>query len=208
MTTIVIADDHAVMRSGLRMLLEAEDDLEVLAEAGDVEETIRKLKGFKPDILLLDLHMPGGPSLKAMPEMHEASPGTGVVVLTMQNSPAFVREALRSGALGYVTKEAADTEVVEAVRLAAAGQSYLQPGLGARLATEPEDEGQPDGLSDREAEVLGLIALGHTNAEIAAQLYLSVRTVESHRSHVQQKLRLTTRSQLVHYALQHGLVAI
>jgi two-component system response regulator NreC len=208
MTTIVIADDHAVMRSGLRMLLEAEDDLEVVAEAGDVEETIRKLKGFKPDILLLDLHMPGGPSLKAMPEMHEASSGTGVVVLTMQNSPAFVREALRSGALGYVTKEAADTEVVEAVRLAAAGQSYLQPGLGARLATEPEEEGQPDGLSDREAEVLGLIALGHTNAEIAAQLYLSVRTVESHRSHVQQKLRLTTRSQLVHYALQHGLVAI
>jgi two-component system response regulator NreC len=208
MTTIVIADDHAVMRSGLRMLLEAEDDLEVLAEAGDVEETIRKLKGFKPDILLLDLHMPGGPSLKAMPEMHEASPDTGVVVLTMQNSPAFVREALRSGALGYVTKEAADTDVVEAVRLAASGQSYLQPGLGARLATEPEDEGQPDGLSDREAEVLGLIALGHTNAEIAAKLYLSVRTVESHRSHVQQKLRLTTRSQLVHYALQHGLVAI
>ena len=208
MTTIVIADDHAVMRSGLRMLLEAEDDLEVLAEAGDVEETIRKLKGYKPDILLLDLHMPGGPSLKAMPEMHAASPDTGVVVLTMQNSPAFVREALRSGALGYVTKEAADTDVVEAVRLAASGQSYLQPGLGARLATEPEDDGHPDGLSDREAEILGLIALGHTNAEIAAKLYLSVRTVESHRSHVQQKLRLTTRSQLVHYALQHGLVAI
>jgi two-component system response regulator NreC len=208
MTTIVIADDHAVMRSGLRMLLETEDDLEVLAEAGDVEETIRKLKGFKPDILLLDLHMPGGPSLKAMPEMHDASPATRVVVLTMQNSPAFVRQALRAGALGYVTKEAADTDVVEAVRLAASGHSYLQPGLGARLATEPENEGQPDGLSEREAEVLGLIALGHTNAEIAAKLYLSVRTVESHRSHVQQKLRLTTRSQLVHYALQHGLVAI
>jgi two-component system response regulator NreC len=208
MTTIVIADDHAVMRSGLRMLLEAEGDLEVLAEAGDVEETIRKLKGFKPDILLLDLHMPGGPSLKAMPEMHEASPDTRVVVLTMQNSPAFVREALRSGALGYVTKEAADTDVVEAVRLAASGQSYLEPGLGARLATEPEDDGPPDGLSGREAEVLGLIALGHTNGEIAEKLYLSVRTIESHRSHVQQKLRLTTRSQLVHYALQHGLVAI
>ncbi|MEA2496434.1 MAG: two-component system, NarL family, response regulator NreC [Thermoleophilaceae bacterium] len=208
MTTIVIADDHAVMRSGLRMLLEAEDDLEVLAEAGNVEETIRKLKGFKPDILLLDLHMPGGPSLKAMPEMHEASPDTRVVVLTMQNSPAFVRQALRSGALGYVTKEAADTDVVEAVRLAASGQTYLEPGLGVRLATEPEDDGPPDGLSDREAEVLGLIALGHTNAEIAEKLYLSVRTIESHRSHVQQKLRLTTRSQLVHYALQHGLVAI
>jgi two-component system response regulator NreC len=208
MTTIVIADDHAVMRSGLRMLLESEDDLEVLAEAGDVDETIRKLKGYKPDILLLDLHMPGGPSLKAMPEIQAASPQTGVVVLTMQNSPAFVREALRAGALGYVTKEAADTDVVEAVRLAATGQSYLQPGMGARLATEPENEGQPDGLSSREAEVLGLIALGHTNAEIAGKLFLSVRTVESHRSHVQEKLRLTTRSQLVHYALQHGLVTI
>jgi two-component system response regulator NreC len=208
MTTIVIADDHAVMRAGLRMLLEAEDDLEVLAEAGDVEETIRKLKAFKPDILLLDLHMPGGPSLKAMPEMHDASPATRIVVLTMQNSPAFVRQALRSGALGYVTKEAADTDVVEAVRLAASGQSYLEPGLGARLASEPEGEGPPDGLSVREAEVLGLIALGHTNTEIATKLYLSVRTIESHRSHVQQKLRLTTRSQLVHYALQHGLVAI
>ncbi|MEA2483578.1 MAG: two-component system, NarL family, response regulator NreC, partial [Thermoleophilaceae bacterium] len=194
--------------SGLRMLLEAEDDLEVLAEAGDVDETIRKLKDFTPDILLLDLHMPGGPSLKAMPEIRAASPETGVVVLTMQNSPAFVREALRAGALGYVTKEAADADVVEAVRLAATGQSYLQPGMGARLATEPEDEGQPDGLSEREAQVLGMIALGHTNAEIAGKLFLSVRTVESHRSHVQEKLRLTTRSQLVHYALQHGLVAI
>jgi two-component system response regulator NreC len=208
MTTIVIADDHAVLRSGLRMLLEVEDDLEVVAEAGDVEETIRKLKGYKPDILLLDLHMPGGPSLKAMPEIQAASPATGVVVLTVQNSPAFVREALRAGALGYVTKEAADTDVVEAVRLAASGRSYLQPAMGVRLATEPEEVGHPDGLSDREAEVLGLIALGHTNAEIAAKLFLSVRTIESHRSHVQQKLRLSTRSQLVHYALQHGLVAI
>jgi two-component system, NarL family, response regulator NreC len=205
-TSILIADDHAVMRSGLRMLLEAEPDLEVVAEAGDVAETIRRLKAYKPDVLLLDLHMPGGPSLQAMPEMREASPATSVVVLTMQNSIGYVREALRAGALGYVTKEAADAELVEAVRLAANEQPYLHPKLGARLATEPEQDGPPDDLSEREAEVLRLIALGHTNAEIASQLFLSIRTVESHRAHVQQKLRLSTRAQLVRYALEHGLV--
>src|SRR4051812_13790702 len=205
-TSIVIADDHAVMRSGLRMLLEAEEGFEVVAEAGDVDETIRKLKGYKPDVLLLDLHMPGGPSLQFIPEMLETSPATRIVVLTMQNSPGYIREALRAGALGYVTKEAADAELVEAVKLAAADQPYLHPRLGAKLATEPVDEGPPDDLSEREVEVLGLIALGHTNAEIAAQLFLSVRTVESHRAHIQQKLRLSTRSELVRYALKHGLV--
>src|SRR3954447_13363296 len=139
-TTIVIADDHAVMRSGLKMLLEAEEELEVVAEAGDVEETIRKLKAYKPDVLLLDLHMPGGPSLQFIPEMREASAGTRIVVLTMQNSPGYVREALRAGAIGYVTKEAADDELVEAVRLAAKDEPYLHPRLGARLATEPVEE--------------------------------------------------------------------
>jgi two-component system response regulator NreC len=141
-----------------------------------------------------------------MPALCEASPATRVVVLTMQDSAAFVREALRAGALGYVTKEAADVELVEAIRLAAADESYLQPKLGLRLATEPEQEGLPDDLTEREAEILGLIALGHTNAEIAEQLFLSVRTVESHRAHIQQKLRLTTRAELVKYALRHGLV--
>src|SRR6476646_824997 len=166
MTSILIADDHAVMRSGLRMLLENEDDFQVAAEAGDVAETIRTLKAYKPDILLLDLHMPGGPSLKAIPEMREASPETRIVVLTMQDSAGFVREALRAGALGYVTKDAADTELVEAVRLAVADQPYLHPKLGAKLAIEPDNEGPPDDLSAREVEVLRLIALGHTNAEI------------------------------------------
>jgi two-component system response regulator NreC len=124
----------------------------------------------------------------------------------MQNSPGFVREALRAGAIGYVTKEAADAEVVEAVRLAADDQPYLHPRLGAKLATEPVDEGPPDDLTEREVQVLRLIALGHTNTEIASQLYLSVRTVESHRAHIQQKLRLSTRAELVRYALDHGLV--
>src|SRR5690349_1932740 len=156
MTSILIADDHVVMRSGLRMLLDAAEEFEVVAEAGDVEETIRKLKAYKPDVLVLDLHMPGGPSLGAIPEMRAAAPGTRIVVLTMQDSVAYVREALRAGALSYVTKEAADEELVEAVRLAANDQPYLQPKIGARLATEPEQTGPPDGLSDRELDVLRL----------------------------------------------------
>ena len=127
----------------------------------------------------------------------------------MQNDPAFAREALQAGANAYVLKEAADDELVEAVRVAAAGGTFLTPQLGARLAAEPpEPTGPPDDLTEREVEILRLIALGHTNAEIASQLYLSVRTVESHRAHIQQKIRLTTRAELVRYALEHGLMTV
>jgi two-component system, NarL family, response regulator NreC len=205
-TTVVIADDHAVVRSGLRMLLDAESDFEVVAEAGDVESAIRYVRGHKPSVLILDLNMPGEASLPAIPHLREEFPDTQVVVLTMQNDPAFAREAMRAGALGYVLKEAADAELVEAVRLAAEGRSYLHPQLGARLAAEPADEGPADDLSKRELEVLRLIALGHTNSEIAQQLYLSVRTVETHRAHIQQKLGLSTRAELVQYALEHKLL--
>lgn len=194
------------MRSGLKLLLEAEHEFEVVAEAGDVEETIRQLKAYKPAILLLDLHMPGGPSLRFIPEMKSASPGTRVVVLTMQNSAAYVRESLRAGAIGYVTKEAADDELVDAVRLAAADQPYLHPQLGARLAREPDDDGPPGDLTEREAEVLRLIALGYTNTEIGRRLFLSVRTVESHRAHIQQKLRMHTRAELVRFAIDNDLI--
>lgn len=202
---IVLADDHAVVRSALRMLLESEPEFEVVSEAGDAEEAARKVRGHHPQVLVLDLNMPGGSGLAALPKIREESPQTQIVVLTMQSEPAFAREAIQAGALGYVLKEAADAELVQAVRMAAAGETYLQPELGARLAAEPAD-GAPDDLSERELEVLRLIALGHTNSEIAEQLYLSVRTVESHRAHIQQKLRLTTRSELVHYALERGLV--
>jgi two-component system, NarL family, response regulator NreC len=204
---IVIADDHAILRSGLRMLLDAEDDMHVVAEAGDVPAALRYVRAHRPSVLILDLNMPGEPSLPAIPTVAEASPDTKVVVLTMQNDPAFAREALRGGAVGYVLKEAADAELVEAVRMAAQGRTYLHPELGARLAAEPpKPEGPPDDLTEREVEVLRLIALGHTNNEIAGQLYLSVRTIESHRAHVQQKLRLSTRAELVRYALDHRLI--
>ena len=205
--SIVIADDHAIVRSGLRMLLNAEDDLQVVAEAGDVLSAMRYVGAHRPTVLILDLNMPGEPSLPAIGTVSEVSPDTKVVVLTMQDDPAFAREALRGGAVGYVLKDAADAELVEAVRLAAQGRTYLHPELGARLATEqPAPQGPPDDLSEREVEVLRLIALGHTNNEIAGKLYLSVRTVESHRAHIQQKLRLSTRAELVRYALDHKLI--
>jgi two-component system, NarL family, response regulator NreC len=201
---IVLADDHAVVRSGLRLLLDAEDGLEVVAEAGDVDGARRMVAAHRADVLVLDLNMPGPPSLPAIPDL---AAQTAVVVLTMQNDPAFARQALQGGARGYVLKEAADAELVEAVRAAAAGGTYLNPQLGARMAAAPpEPAGPPDDLTEREVDILRLIALGHTNAEIGRQLYLSVRTVESHRAHIQQKTRRTTRAELVRYALEHGLV--
>ena len=206
-TTIVLADDHAVVRAGLRRLLEAEADLEVVAEAGDVESARRYVRGHRPDVLLLDLNMPGEATLPAIPSLREEFPATQIVILTMQRDTAFAREALRGGAIGYVLKHAAETDFVEAVRLAGQGRTYLYPELGGRLAAEPPGpSGPPDDLTEREVEVLRLLALGHTNAEIGNLLYLSVRTVETHRAHIQQKVRRSTRAELVRYALEHGLV--
>jgi two-component system response regulator NreC len=201
---VVIADDHSVVRRGLRELLEAEGGFEVVAEAGDVAAARRYVRGHHPDVLVLDINMPEGSSLDSVPAIREESPDTKIVVLTMQNEPAYARKALSAGALGYVLKDAADAELVAAVRLAAAGEGYLNPRLGARLAAEPS--GPPDGLSERELGVLRMIALAHTNHEIAESLYLSVRTVETHRAHLQQKLRLGTRAELVRYALDHHIV--
>jgi two-component system response regulator NreC len=203
---IVLADDHRVVRRGLRLLLDGEPDFEVVAEAGDISGAQRFVRGHHPSVLVLDLNMPGGSSLKAIPAIRAETPQTQIVVLTMQDGPEYAREALAGGAIGYVLKEAADAELVEAIRRAADGEGYLNPSLGARVAAEPP--GPPDDLSQRELEVLRLIALGHTNAEIADQLYLSVRTVETHRSHIQQKLRLGSRSELVRYALERRLVDI
>jgi two-component system response regulator NreC len=205
--SVVLADDHRVVRAGLRLLLDKAAGLRVAGEAGDVREVERALTEHQPDVLVLDLNMPGEPPLSAIPRLREDHPRTQIVVLTMQNDPAFARDALRAGAVAYVLKEAAETELVEAVLSAAEGLTYLNPGLGARLAAEPAGRAStPDRLSTREVEVLRLIAQGYTNTEIAAQLYLSVRTVESHRAHIQRKTARTSRADLVAYAQEHGLV--
>jgi two-component system response regulator NreC len=205
-TRIVLADDHAIVRDGIRLVLEAEGDMEVVAEASDGDGAVRFTLGHKPDVLVLDLNMPGVSGLEAIPRAREASPETKVVVLTMQDEPAFAREALRAGARGYVVKQSAAAELVGAVRAVVAGDTYINPSLGARMAAEPADAGPPDGLTPRETEILGLLARGHTNPEIADQLVLSVRTVETHRANIQHKTGVTTRAELVAYASENGLL--
>ena len=204
---LVLANEEVVFRSGLRMVLETELDVEVVAEAGDIGATRRYVRGHRPEVLVLDLKMAGGSGLEAIVEIRGESPGTQIVVLAHGLETVFVREAMAAGALGYVLEETAAEELVEAVRRAAAGQSYLNPRLGARIASEQPPR-PPDDLSAREVEVLRLIALGYTNAEIGKELFLSVRTVETHRAHIQQKLRLSKRAELVRYALERGLVTL
>ena len=204
---VVIADDHAVVRSGLRMLIDAHEGLEVVAEAGDVPTALQVIRAHRPGVAVLDLNMPGGSSLEAIPALRESTPETAIVVLTMQDDPAFARQALQGGALGFVLKEAADEELLEAIQLAAAGKTYLNPRLGARLAAQPAAlAGPPDDLTERELEILRLLALGHTNAEIGKMMHLSVRTIEARRAHVQQKLGRSSRPELVRYALERGLL--
>jgi len=204
---VVLADDHAVVRAGLRMLLNGEGDIEVVAEAGNTDDAARYVRGHRPNVLVLDLNMPGESGLDLIPRLGAETPETKIVVLTMQRDPAFARQALSSGALGYVIKDAADSELVQAVRSAAAGQHYINPQLGARLAAMPADA-RPGDLTEREVEILRLIALGHTNPEIAEQLYLSIRTIETHRAHIHQKLNLATRADLVRFALEHRLIDV
>jgi two-component system, NarL family, response regulator NreC len=206
---ILIVDDHAVVRSGLRLLLQAEEDLEPVGEAGSAREAIFQARELKPDVILMDVVMPDGNGLDAIPTLLHERPETKVLMLSMQDDPQYVRQAFAAGASGYVLKEAADTEVVAAVREVARGGRYVHPELGARLVAAETDErrrAEEDPLSEREREVLRLLALGHTNQEIAKQLYISVRTAETHRAHIMQKLRLSSRAELVRYALAQGLL--
>ena len=206
---VLIVDDHAVVRAGLRLLLDAEEDIEVVGDAGDAREAVFETRRHRPDLILLDVTMPGKSGIEAAPELLHEVPDAKLLVLSMQDDPRYVREAFDAGASGYVLKEAADTEVVGAVRAVAAGEQYLHPSLGARLfAAEAEERrrAERDPLSDREREVLKLLALGHTNQEIAQLLFISVRTAETHRAHIMQKLKLGSRAELVRYALEEGLL--
>jgi two-component system response regulator NreC len=206
---VILVDDHAVVRSGLRRVLEAEDDIDVVAEAGSVRDAVFEVRAQKPDVIVMDVVLPGPSGIEGTPLVLHEAPDAKVLVLSMQDDPRYVREAFAAGASGYVLKEAADTDVVEAVREIAEGRRYLHPTLGARLIeseARAAEEAQADPLSEREREVLRLLALGHTNQEIAKLLFISVRTAESHRAHIMQKLRLATRAELVRYALAHGLL--
>ncbi|HEU5264317.1 MAG TPA: response regulator transcription factor [Gaiellaceae bacterium] len=206
---VLIVDDHAVVRSGIRRVLDAEPDIETVAEAADAERAVFEAIEHKPDVVLLDVTMPAKSGIEGMPVLLQAAPEAKVLMLSMQDDPHYVREAFEAGASGYVLKEAADTELVDAVRAVAAGERYVHPTLGARLVQAESEErrrAEEDPLSDREREVLRLLALGHTNQEIAKMLYISVRTAETHRAHIMQKLGLSSRAQLVSYALAAGLL--
>ena len=206
---VLIVDDHAVVRTGIRLLLVREPDIEPVGEAGSGREAIFESRSLKPDVILMDVVMPDGNGLEIIPTLLRERPETKVLVLSMQDDPRYVREAFDAGATGYVLKEAADVEVVAAVREVARGGRYVNPELGARLIAADvaaARKAEEDPLSDREREVLRLLALGHTNQEIATQLFLSVRTAETHRAHIMQKLRLTSRAELVRYAIAQGLL--
>ena len=208
-TRVLIVDDHAVVRSGLKLVLESEEGIEPVGEAGSARDAVFEARSTKPDVILLDVVMPDQSGIEVIPTLLKENPEAKVLVLSMQDDPQYVREAFAAGASGYVLKEAADREVVAAVREVAAGGRYVHPELGARLVTAESEErrrAEEDPLSERESDVLRLLALGHTNQEIAKQLFISIRTAETHRSHIMQKLRLSSRAELVRYALERGLL--
>jgi two-component system response regulator NreC len=203
-TTVVLVDDHAVVRGALRALLDGQEDVEVIGEAGDIASGRAIVAEKMPRVLVLDVNLPDGLALDAVPDLREESPDTKIVLLTMERDLTLARRALEGGASGYLFKDSAHLELIEAVRAAAAGERYLAPAVAAGLKNDSGEEKSL--LSPRETDVLKLMALGHTNREIGEQLSLSVRTVETHRAHIQQKLGLSSRPELTRYALANRLI--
>ena len=204
---VIIADDHGVVRDGIRMVLEREvGEFRVVAEAADVPSTVREVKAHKPDLLTLDLSMPGGSSLAALPSCFVAHPTLAVAILTMREDPEYARQALRAGARSYVLKEAEPAELLQAFRLAVAGGNYLHPRLGALMATGDDSPSDGVALSEREREVVRLIANGFTNPQIAEQLNVAERTVKTYRARAIEKLGFSSRAEITAYARRLGLV--
>lgn len=202
--TVVLADDHNVIRTGLRAMLEGEDDLRVIGEAGDAPTAQKLVRDRRPNVLVLDLQMPGADPANDVPALREEVPGTAIVVLTMQSDPRRARDLLRGGASGYVLKQAAERQLTAAIRAAAGGGSYIDPELGGQVAQLGADP--LESLGDRDRELLRLLALGHTNREIGEKLYLSVRAVEVNRAKLLEKLDLETRPELVRFAIANGVI--
>jgi two-component system response regulator NreC len=202
---VVLADSHALMRRSLRLLLDGEDDVEVVGEADDLASVVRYVEDDQPQVLLLDLSMPGGSSVEAISQLRERVPATQVVALTMEDDPVFAQRAFAAGAIGFVMTERSDAELLQAIRSAARGEEYISPQVAARLDAIHRSLTEHK-LTSREVKVLRLIAHGHTSVEIARKLRISPRTVETHRSRILSKLSLATRAELVHYALGRGLL--
>jgi two-component system response regulator NreC len=202
--TVVLADDHNVIRTGLRSMLEAEADLRVIGEADDAASARRLVEARRPDVLVLDLNMPGAEPREDVPRLRESAPDTSIVILTMQNDPRAARDLLRAGAAGYILKQAADRQLREAIRVAAGGGSFIDPELGGALAKLEADP--MEGLDERELELLRLLALGHTNREIGEQLFLSVRAIEVNRAKLLEKLGIESRPELVRFAIANGVI--
>jgi len=200
----VLVDDHAVVRAGIRLVLEGAPEIEVVGEAGTEERAVVLGLAHQPDVLVLDVLLPGKGGLALIPDLLEVSPQSRVLMLTSNAEPGTVERALEAGATGYSIKRASDTDLIAAVQAVAAGSSYVHPELGAALAAGRKAGVGP--LSPRELDVLRLIALGHTNHEIAKQLFISTRTTEMHRANVMRKLHFDTRAQIVNYALANGLI--
>jgi DNA-binding NarL/FixJ family response regulator len=206
---VIVVDDHAVVRAGIALLVERHDGFDVVGEAGTADGGVSQARRHQPDVILLDLTMPGKSGIEVLPTLREVVPDASVIILSMEDDPSYIRAAFELGAKGYLLKEAAHDDLMTALEEIAAGREYLHPQLGARMqaveaAARRREEDDP--LSDREREVLRLLALGHTNQEIAKMLFISVRTVESHRAHILTKLRLNTRAELVRYALAEGML--
>jgi two-component system response regulator NreC len=202
--TIVLVDDHPMVRGALRALLDDQPDLDVVGEAADLRSGLAAVADVKPRVLILDVNLPDGLAVDALPELRETAPELEIVLLTMERDLGLARQAMESGARAYLFKDAAHLELIEAVHHAAEGREYLPVAVAAGLAGD--GTARQSVLSPRETEVLRLMALGHANREIAELLSLSVRTVETHRAHVQQKLGLDSRPELTRYAIENGLL--
>jgi DNA-binding NarL/FixJ family response regulator len=205
MINVLVTDDHAILRTGIRAVLEQEPDITVVGLAASADQAVAKARALQPDVILLDVVMPRKSGFEALPELHRVAPDARVIMLSMQTSPSSIRKALNAGAVGFVAKHASEADLVDAIRRVAAGARYVDPELAGDLVVL-DSAALTEPLSERERDVLFMLALGYTNQEVAEQLYLSVRTVDTHRAHLMRKLDLRTRAEMVHYALANGLI--